>query len=351
MFVSPEINRGFEVIVNSVVPEINLKGFVKDESNVISFKINREPVALNQNGGFDTSIVAKNNKLFIEAVDEFGNITTKKLHIAQNQIEYDSPQELNLVKPALWGLSVGVSKYGSTTLDLKYADNDARSLSSFFRGQQGKLFSEVHFKTLTNSEVTRDSIIENISTHLGQAAPNDMVLIFLAGHGIRHKQSGSYYFLPYDADSNSVLSKGLRISDFEEAVNILKLNVKKVLVAMDTCHSGAMEIGMRSVGGGENIAGSINDASGIFILSASKSGEESFEHTDFKLSPDDSGHGVFTYSMIDGLKGAANYDGDGVITLNELSQFLAKKIPRLTKGKQHPYFRIVGTELPLVLLN
>ena len=97
-------------------------------------------------------------------------------------------------KPNLWGLAIGVSKYGSSAMDLKYADLDAQSLSEFLKGQEGNFFKEVHFKTLTNQEVTRDSVFTAISSHLGKASIDDVIFIFIAGHGIKHPQTGSLLF-------------------------------------------------------------------------------------------------------------------------------------------------------------
>jgi uncharacterized caspase-like protein len=117
---------------------------------------------------------------------------------------------------------------------------------------------------------------------------------------------------------------------------------------MDTCHSGALEVGMRGGAESEDLASAMNAASGLYILSASKAGEVSMESDKFKLDPKYPGHGAFTYTMIDAMQGAANYDRDDYISLNEVFQYVARQVPRLTNGQQHPYFRMQGTDLPLL---
>ena len=252
------------------------------------------------------------------------------------------------MKPELWGLAIGVSKYQKKGMDLKYADRDAQALAAFFNATASdKLFARVHFKTLLNKEVTRISVIENISRFLGQAAANDLVIIFLAGHGIKHHQSGSYYFVPYDADLENILSKGLRMSDFEESVRILNQNVDKVVVLMDTCHAGAMQVGARAVEGGENLAETLRESNGLFILSASQSGEPSIEDSRFALDGTE-GHGVFTYSLLNALQGQANYDQNDYISIYEIFNYVNRKVPSLSNALQHPYSRVSGTDLPLV---
>jgi aromatic ring-opening dioxygenase LigB subunit len=361
VLIKPEITRGFTVVVKKPVTKTLVEGLVKDDSKVLYVRVNGEDVALQNKGRFSREIdLGKDTETIrIQAADELGNKTVKEFRVSRQygntrvvqQSIKEAASTSSPVKPVLWGLAIGVSRYDSTAVDLKYAANDAVSLANFLKKQDGKLFSEVHFKTLVDEDVTRDSIIESISTHLGRAAPNDVVFIFLAGHGIKHRQSGSYYFVPYNADYESILSKGLRMSDFEEAVNILSDNVNKVIIAMDTCHSGALQVGLRSLGGGEDLSETLREASGRYILAAAKGGEESLEGDNFKLHEKDTGHGVFTYTLIQAMSGKANYDGDDHISLNELFQYVAKQVPRLTEGRQHPYFRTEGTDMPFIMIE
>ncbi len=333
-----------------------IEGQVKDDSPLVFFRINNEDTEVNGDGFFSKAIVLKKGdcKFILEALDNAGNRAIKEFSLSRkpNGSGPEARAWATAKMPTLWGLSIGVSKYGSTAVDLKYAHLDAQSLSRFLKDQEGNLFKEVHFKTLVNQEVTRDVVLKTISSHLGKASENDVAFIFIAGHGIKHSQTGSYYFMPYDADFNTALSKGLRMSDFNEAINILSKNVRKVIVAMDTCHAGAIGgSGERAMGGGEDLTRVLEAASGRFILAASKGGEASLENEKFKLHEGDSGHGAFTYALIKGMSGESDYDGDLCITLQELSHYVAKQVPRLTDGCQHPYFRSEGTDMPFILLG
>ena len=361
LLMKPQVTRGFTVAMKQPLSKTLIEGKVKDDTGVLYVRVNGGDASVDKEGFFSTEIPVKetDDKIVIEAADKAGNQTRKEFRIART---YEGKRILGAVgakdgtaatavKPVMWGLAIGVSRYDGTTVDLKYADDDAKSLAESLKKQEGRMFSEVNFETLVNEDVTRDSIIQSISRHLGKAAPDDVVFIFIAGHGMKHRQSGSYYFVPYDADFNSILSKGLRMSDFEEAINILSRNVNKVIIAMDTCHSGAMRLGARAQGSGEDLAEVLREASGLFVLAASKGGEESLENEKFKLEKEDAGHGAFTYALLEGMSGKANYDGDDYISLNELFQYVAKQVPRLTDGRQHPYFRSEGTDMPLIVLK
>jgi len=205
----------------------------------------------------------------------------------------------------------------------------------------------VFTKSLVNEQATRGNILEAMSSHLGKAAPQDVVLIFVAGHGIKHTQTGSYYFLPHNADSRNLLFEGLKWSDFEEAIKIIHKNVDKVILILDTCHSGAINIAMRDVRSGEDLAAMMRSATGLYILSASKGGEPSIENRRFRLPGETKGHGAFTYAILKGLQGKANYDGNSYLTIGELFSYVAAQVPRITEGQQHPYSKIDGTDLPI----
>ncbi len=356
----PQVTRGFQVALRPEVKTTVIEGIVRDESDILFVRVNDEDVSFSETGHFlhEINLEDSASSLSIEAADIHGNITRKALEIARGEGSWALSPTMAASgmpgppgKPVLWGLAIGVSKYTSSSISLKYADQDALKLEKFFKSHEGQSFSEVHFKTLINEDVTRNAIIEGITTHLGKAAPNDVIFIFMAGHGIKHRQSGSYYFMPSDSDFNNLLSAGLRMSDFEESVRILSQNVDKIIVAMDTCHAGALEVGMRSVGGGEDLARAISAASGMYILSASKAGEVSLESHEFRLDPEFTGHGAFTYSLVNAMRGEADYDQDGYVSLNEMFQFVSRQVPRLTNGQQHPYFRMQGTDLPLVRIQ
>ncbi len=352
----PVITRGFKTVVKPKASYLKVSGTVTDDSEILFVKINGSPVVLGSGGAFSTNLPldsAARSEIRVASSDVHGNVSHKEIPITRGVAATSSPAPAYPsaagFRPVLWGLSVGVSDYKSGMIDLEYADDDAKLIADFFSRKGKGIFHKVQFKTLLNTDVTRDSIIDAMTTHLGKAGPDDVVMIFVAGHGIKHRQTGSYYFVPSDADGDSLISRGLRMSDFEESIKILSQNVNKVIVAMDTCHSGAMQIGLRGAES-ESLAEKLKAASGLYILAASKSGESSMEGKDFRIDGD-KGHGVFTYALINGMRGAANFDQDTYVSLNEVFHYVAKEVPVLTNGRQHPYQKVDGNDLPLVRLK
>ncbi|MBN1277751.1 MAG: hypothetical protein JXA35_09705, partial [Deltaproteobacteria bacterium] len=176
----PQVTRGFQVSLKPEIKNMVVEGIVKDESRILFVRVNDQDVNLSESGHFQHKMPIKDStrNISIETADVHGNITRKSLEVARGEGAWalSSADGGSAVagpskKPVFWGLIIGVSKYSSSSINLKYADRDALELEKFFKTQEGKSFSEIHLKTLVNENVTRNSIIENITTHLGKAAP------------------------------------------------------------------------------------------------------------------------------------------------------------------------------------
>lgn len=60
------------------------------------------------------------------------------------------------------------------------------------------------------------------------------------------------------------------------------------------------------------------------MLTASRASEVSEEREELR-------HGVFTYYLLEGLRGSADLDGDGVITVDEISAYVSRKVSMATR--------------------
>jgi uncharacterized caspase-like protein/ketosteroid isomerase-like protein len=244
-------------------------------------------------------------------------------------------------RPTLWVLSIGVSRYQEAAIALQFADADARAIAQTFDEQRrGPIYNEVKSLVLTNEEVTRESIITGNQSFLGEAGPDDVAVIFMAGHGVQDHATGSYYFLPFPASAANLLTDGLRMSDFDEMMRVLRRNIRRVVVMLDTCHAGALQLSARAVMSGDILAARVEAGEGLFLLAAAKPGEESKEDPQL-------GHGAFTYALLEGLRGAADTTGEGFVSVSDLFGYVARRVPRLTAGAQHPYHKMEGTDLTL----
>src|SRR5262245_14534533 len=85
---------------------------------------------------------------------------------------------------------------------------------------------------------------------------------------------------------------------------------------------------------------------GILRLLASRQDQRSYEGKNWG-----GGHGCFTWFLLEGLRGRADRDKDGVVRVGELVDFLAETVPKATQSLQHP--RSAGdydARLPMAVL-
>jgi uncharacterized caspase-like protein len=194
---------------------------------------------------------------------------------------------------------------------------------------------EERIELLTNRNATRAEIIRALNDKLRRAFEDDMVMIFIASHGIPDEVSGELYFLGYDADAKNIAGTAISQIDIQKA--IANARAKKIVFIADACHSGA-------VGLSPNIAKRASLASytnkllkeiaaardGVAMLTASSASEYSVEGAQW------GGHGVFTKYLVDGLKGEADKNNDGYVVIRELYEYLYRKVTDETLGQQHP---------------
>jgi len=122
-----------------------------------------------------------------------------------------------------------------------------------------------------------------------------------------------------------------------QIVDGLKRAQGHVLFFFDTCHAGSAAVGGATRGNQtyEPFIDEMRDASnGVLVLASSEGRELSQED-------DASKNGVFTRAVVEGLSGKADANGDGVVTFQELSLYVADRVKELTKNTQHPVRDVV----------
>jgi len=168
------------------------------------------------------------NKIQVSCLNEKGVESLKETF----EINYETPEK----KPDLYLVAIGTSEYQDSRFNLNYASKDAIDISTLFKRNQ-EIYGNVYVKTLTNSEVTKENI-ENLRDFIEKAQSNDIVLIFISGHGMLDEKF-DYYFGTNDIDFNNPSVRGIEYSEIESLLDGIKA-IKKILF-MDTCHSGEVE--------------------------------------------------------------------------------------------------------------
>jgi hypothetical protein len=223
---------------------------------------------------------------------------------------------------------VGVNRYdnsGTPNLagmqNLNFCGNDAKELIDAFKTQEGRRYATVNTLLIADDspvEPTTENIREGLR-FLDQADDRDVVILFMAGHGITDG-GGNFFFLARDAvvtknNSNSfTVSRGITNDDI---IAVLEAPGNR-LIFIDACQSGSVD--------NNRLIRNLMD-SNAFVFAASRGNESSLEYPMLR-------QGAFTYSMIQQL--LARSSARGGIGMLQFSGSVSNEVIRMTRDRQHP---------------
>ena len=287
------------------------------------------------------------NQVQLTVVDKSGNQYVKTLGVTRKaNITYNTSAPAASAQksrgtssgPQHWAVVVGVSEYQSSGIpSLKYADKDAAAIADFLRKPEGGGYDSDHIRVLLNKDATLTNVKDALINFLAQAIDIDMVMIYFAGHGASEPaRPQNVYLLTTDSDPTALGTTALPMWDIQ-TVLARYINAKRVVVFADACHSGNISSNFATRGLSSTEDNLVNQyltdlsktKEGIVVFTASAAGEVSQEYPEF-------GHGVFTYYMLEGLEGKADYNNDYTVTINELMQYVEEQVKRKTHGAQNP---------------
>ena len=244
---------------------------------------------------------------------------------ARVKVKWQGTEEY-VIKPKLYVLAIGVSKYQDKALTLLYAAKDARDFAEAFKNQKGALYRDVEVKLITDENAIKGEILDGLDWIVKETTSKDVAVIFIAGHGV-NGPSGDYFFFPSDTDKNRLRRTGLAFYDIKSAV--ASLAGKTVLFA-DTCHSGNIMGARRGVADINAFVNELSSAENGAIVFTSSTGRQ------YSIEDEKWGNGAFTEALVEGINGKADYSGKGRITINMLDLYVSERVKELTGGNQTP---------------
>ncbi len=338
-----------DTVISTKESSITIKGVAKDSSGVAVVRINNIEANLTPvEGGVQFSsealLTLGANHIEIEAIDKYRNVARSTLDVKRevNYIVEEKRQTEKVFHDQYWAVVIGVSEYRDTNVPpLRYAHRDAEDFYELLvtpREKGGGGIPKSNVMKLTNRDATSINIRGAITDFLKNPIEDDVVIIYFAGHGVPDPTRPNVpYLLSYDSDISRPGATAVRMQEIQDAIKYY-IKSNKVIVFADACHSAGIggDVATRGLAPSELINEFLADLSrtdpSICTFSAAEAKEKSQEGSQWG-----GGHGVFTYFLLQGMKGEADYDKDHIVRLGELLDYVNENVRRATKAQQHPF--------------
>ena len=336
---------------------VNGKEFIKDARPPNFDPDVKEPVMLSVNLKDAPLVGNQENKIEVVAGNAAGSLTTRGTARGTQIVKFGAAKKD--VDVNIYAIVGGISNYAGENLQLNFAAKDAEDFARALELGAIKLLngdkSKVHIRLLTSNgnktSVKFGALDAKISTatktdferafaDFRNATPNDVFIVYLAGHGIslnlnrNPKQAGgdTYLYLTQEAtttDKSVLTAENLRRAmtvSSEELKDLMKQNkaLKQVLI-LDTCAAGQLAesfVTKRDLPSDQIRAiERLKDNTGFYILMGSAADAVSYETNKY-------GQGLLTYSLLQGLQGAGLLE-DKFADVELLFSYAVKKVPEM----------------------
>ncbi len=207
--------------------------------------------------------------------------------------EIDALPPASISQPHTHAIVIGIENYRQALPHADFAAADARLAAKYYERVLG--VPEENVAVLINDQAAKSDFEKYFERWLpNRVEEGDTIYIYYSGHGAPNPKTGEAYLVPFDADPTYIEQTGYSIAKLYRDLG--KLPAKKVVVAMDSCFSGA---GGRSViarGARPLVTMAANNVPQNLTVITAAAGDQ------ISSSYQDKGHGLFTYFFLKGLK-------------------------------------------------
>lgn len=232
---------------------------------------------------------------------------------------YTGKESIAAKQVKIWAVIVGAADYGRMH-KLDYTDDDALKIYDFLTSPSGGSLPQQQIQLLLDHQVTKSNVLHAVKSVYSQADWNDVILFYFSGHGVRDA------FVPIDSDGLS------NLIDHESIKHYIQLSrAKHKVVIADACHAGnfAFQPGSLSAFLKKYYQRFEATNGGIALLMSSRGDEYSYEDQRFNS-------GIFSYFLVEALRGKADRNQNGLITIKEAFQYVYLQVSNFTGGAQTP---------------
>jgi WD40 repeat protein/uncharacterized caspase-like protein len=267
----------------------------------------------------DFFIAGQENRITAKALTADNTISSRGFGIDEEDTTAATP-------PNLYAVIVGVSDYKGDEMDLKFAAKDANDMTAALGNASRKLLNTDGKEHVFTYNFTTDkqryqlpekAAIKKVMEEIGaKTQPNDILVLFFAGHGVMAGADNNkqFYFLTAEASALSatenISNTGISTTELTEWMKPQNIKAQKRILVFDACNSGQAIKDFVKIGNNDQnylaarddakaqqvkAIDKLNEKSGLFILSASASNQSAYEMGRYS-------QGLLTYSLLKAIK-------------------------------------------------
>ncbi len=321
-----------DIAQNIIVSDTSyvIEGKVSDNSDKIFVEIDGQPIEVRK-GKFKAKRYSPvDEQVKIVAIDQWGNKSKPKIvNIKINIKETVVAENLEPLNPSnirtkssneKIAIIIGIENY-SEAPKANYANLDAQYFFDYARKAFGVKKQNINLLINENATVVKTDKALSLWLKSKIKKNRSDLIIFFAGHGLASTDGKELYLLPQDGNPDRLERTALSRTDLLR--EIIELNPRNVTMFLDTCYSGVSRDEQMLLASARPIRIVADEQDGIpdnfTIFSASKLDQISSGLKEAK-------HGIFSYYLMKGLEGYADFNEDKKITNGELLAYMDENV-------------------------
>lgn len=258
-----------------------------------------------------------------------------------------------------YALLVGVGECDYPEWSLPVTALDAMAIARILKDPDLCAYRDTHVRLLHDSEAIGSGILDGLAWLRDQSVgdPEATVIVYYSGHGWLDASTSRYYLVPHDVEPSDVTRSALSATVFAEEIR--KIQAKRLLVFIDSCHAEGMASAkdespvklppdlVESVAP-KGLVDQLKEGQGRAVFTSSRGTQRSWVRPDGSLS-------VYTYHLTEALQGAGNQSGDTTVRLSNLMNHLGRTVPQSARSlcnvEQTPFFDTAAEDYPVAMLR
>jgi hypothetical protein len=256
-----------------------------------------------------------------------------------------------------YALLIGVGNTADAGYSLPETVTDAQALKDVLTDANFCAYpnSPDRVRLLKDEGATHSAILEDLDWLKGcaDADPDATIIIYYSGHGRVDPDSNAHYLVQHDFNEQAILQTALLAETLTEKLR--KIEAKRLWVIIDSCHAEGMATAKNDLPADflptalpKGVIDALKQGEGRAVFTSSRGNQSSWVRPDGILS-------LYTYHLIEALKGMANQPGDRLVRISNVMTHLGKTVPQsarnLCNEEQTPFFDAATEDFPVAMLR